>query len=271
MKAEKVIVEAMTYSSMYITYKGKGLRYKETIRRSVRVLEPLNQRFEIKKLGLILSIMITTLMISGCLYSIRINGFKGTDFDIVKEKKVYVYENIQAPNLLLEKEVSKKLKVALKMKGYVPVDNIEGADYVLLSIYGIGPGITVTNVHSATHTNSGINAYTGKAELVPQVKVSTSTNTLYPRFLTMTLYNAKVFTLSQNPEPLWIGDIQSNGGSSDLRNVIDYLIVAGFEYFGEDTGEQKKKTMVSTDEQVKKLREEVLHWTSVGNSDGVGK
>lgn len=200
-------------------------------------------------------------------YVISVEGYKRNDLNVTRDAKIYVYKNNQASNVLLEKEVVTKIKTVLRIKGYTPVDKPEDADYLLAAIYGIGSEIPV--IYSSTTSTSGggskyeLNIFTGQFEMVPHVNVSTSTTTstevAYPRYLRLILYDAKTFILSQAPEPVWIGDVKSTGRSSDLRNVIDYLIVAGFVYFGEDLKEQKEGTMPETDERVKKLRKEVSY------------
>ena len=35
---------------------------------------------------------------------------------------------------------------------------------------------------------------------------------------------------------MWVGDAKSLGASSDLRVVLDYLLVADFQEFGKNTG-----------------------------------
>src|SRR3990172_4892264 len=142
---------------------------------------------------------------------------------------------------------------------------LRGKLRLLSAVYGIGLEVPV--IYSKSTSTSGsrskyeLNVFTGQFETVPDVNISTSTTTstevVYPRYLRLILYDAKTFILSQTPEPVWIGDVKSTGSSSDLRNVIDYLIVAGFTYFGEDLKEQKKGAMPETDERVKRLREEI--------------
>ena len=36
--------------------------------------------------------------------------------------------------------------------------------------------------------------------------------------------------------PVWVGEAQSVGASSDLRTVLNYLLVADFKEFGKNTG-----------------------------------
>ena len=202
------------------------------------------------------------------MYKISVDGYKKREgLNVTKDAKIYVYKNNQASNILLEKEVIAKEKAMFRIKGYALVDKPEDADYLLAAVYGIGSEIPV--IYSSTTSTSGggskyeLNVFTGQFEKVPDVNVSTRTTTstemVYPRYLRLILYDAKSFIVSKAPEPVWIGDVRSTGSSSDLRKVIDYLIVAGFTCFGEDMKEQKKGTIQETDERVKRLREEISY------------
>lgn len=221
------------------------------------------------KLSFGIALISTVMIVNGCatlsriepgepskIYKISVDGFKKRDgLNVTRDAKVYVYKNNQASNVLLEKEVVAKIKAMLRIKGYSLVDKQEDADYLLAAVYGIGSEIPVTS--STSGSNYELNVFTGQFDMVPDI--STSTEIMYPRYLRLILYDAKTYILEQAPEPVWIGDVKSSGRSSDLRNVIDYLIVTGLVYFGEDLKEQKKGTMPETDERVKRLREEVSY------------
>lgn len=220
-------------------------------------------RFITDKLGLGFALITTAMIAHGCAthhpdplyYVISVDGYKRNDLNVTRDAKVYVYKNSQASNVLLEKEVVAKINAILRIKGYAPVDKPEDADYLLAAVYGIGSEIPVTS--STSGSNYELNVFTGQFDMVPNI--STSTEIRYPRYLRLILYDAKTFILSQTPEPVWIGDVKSTGRSSDLRNVIDYLIVTGFVYFGEDLKEQKKEGIPETDERVKRLREGISY------------
>ena len=41
----------------------------------------------------------------------------------------------------------------------------------------------------------------------------------------------------QDAPPVWVGEARSLGTSSDLRMVLNYLLVADFKEFGKNTGQ----------------------------------
>jgi hypothetical protein len=53
----------------------------------------------------------------------------------------------------------------------------------------------------------------------------------------------------------WRAKTVSAGSSSDLRSVIDYLIVGTFQHFGEDTGERQRHTLFENNGEVESMRE----------------
>jgi len=179
-------------------------------------------------------------------YDVRVNGYTGGK-PVVSGKQVFVYTNEQVGNPLLDDEVANKAKKALVMKGYIPVDSLSDAEYVLVFNYSIDTG------KSITYSTSGydLNIYTGQFETNTDV----NTTTQFTRRLLLGLFEVKDFSTSQRPKPIWFGDIVSSGSSSDLRRVIDFLIISGFDHFGENTGEQKRHIVSPTDERIKKLNQ----------------
>ena len=56
---------------------------------------------------------------------------------------------------------------------------------------------------------------------------------------------------------IWMGKTVSSGRSSDLREVIDYLLVGTFRYFGQDTGKQQKIKIGSGASEVEELNKAI--------------
>jgi hypothetical protein len=76
---------------------------------------------------------------------------------------------------------------------------------------------------------------------------------IYTRWLVLRLVDGDVYRNSQKVEPLWIGEVTSAGPSSDLREVINYMLIAAFEYFAQDTGRQIIAVISQADERVQLL------------------
>tara|TARA_B100001964_G_C14103475_1_gene540432 strand:+ start:92 stop:976 length:885 start_codon:yes stop_codon:yes gene_type:complete len=67
--------------------------------------------------------------------------------------------------------------------------------------------------------------------------------------------NEETKLLEAKLEPIWIGEVENNGNNPDLREVINYLIIAGFEHLGESTGKQQFHSLSSGDKRIKALNE----------------
>ena len=78
--------------------------------------------------------------------------------------------------------------------------------------------------------------------------------TIFSHWLTLYLYDApKAEVASVPPKPLWIGEITSSDASSDLRKIINPMLVAAFEHFGENTRERIRDVIAQTDPRVRQL------------------
>lgn len=207
----------------------------------------------IKIFILVIALLVFYACASSLFYNVRVNGYTGGKPFGLNGKRIFVYTNEQAENPLFEYEVANKIKKALVMKGHIPVDSLSDAECVLVFNYGIDTGRPVTYASTYSTSHYELNIFTGQFERQPMLRTEVGTSTEFTRRLLLGLFETKDFPLSQKPKPIWFGDVISTGSSSDLRKVIDFLIIAGFEHFGEDTGEQKLHILFQTDERIKKL------------------
>jgi hypothetical protein len=175
-----------------------------------------------------------------CLY---INGSMDKNTPVISRKRVLVYTKRESRNLILEIETAAKIIKSLSARGYTSVDNIQDADYVLMFEYGIDTGKAV----SSTDSGYELNTFTKRFEQ----RRSTTTETEYTKHLTLRLFSAE--KLTSTSQPVWTGEVRSTGTASLLREAIDYLIVAAFEHFGEDTAEEVILTIDSEDERLRGL------------------
>lgn len=188
-------------------------------------------------------------------YNIGVNGYSsnGQTLQIPDASSIAVVTDSNAPNPILEKELGMKIEKLLIQRGY----NIgtDKADYYLLFDYGIDSGRTVTDFIPIYHPSAyseyrfwrvHMNGYT---TYVPYSAV------IYTRWLTLRLIDSKAYGISQKAEPLWIGEVASARASPDLREIINYMLVAAFEHFGEDTGRQVTEFISRRDERVGLLME----------------
>ncbi len=78
---------------------------------------------------------------------------------------------------------------------------------------------------------------------------------VYTRWLVLRLIDGIAYRTSQKAKPIWIGEVTSAGTSSDLRKLINYMLIAALEHFGQDTGKRVNELFFEDDERIKLLME----------------
>ncbi|MHC4567281.1 MAG: hypothetical protein ACYTE3_16175, partial [Planctomycetota bacterium] len=152
-----------------------------------------------------------------------------------------------------QKEVGTKIRKILSDMGYA--GDADQPDYYLLFDYGIDSGRSVMDavpVHRPGYyyENSFSPFYRyGYTTYIPYTSV------VYTRWLVLKLIEGKAYAESKQAEPLWICEVASAGVGSDLREVINYLLVAAFDHLGQDTGRQLVDVIFMSDERVRALAE----------------
>ena len=197
----------------------------------------------------------------GASYRVEINGYStpGQSLQIPNAASITVVTDGNAPNPILEKEVATKIEKLLSENGYrvgqalLPSGGQEKADFYLLFDYGIDAGRTVTDAVPIYHPMfydeypfSGF-YWHGYTTYMPYSEV------LHTRWLILKLIEGRAYSASKNAEPAWIGEVTSVGTSSDLRELLNYMLVAAFEHFAEDTRRQISIAIPADDEKVRLL------------------
>jgi hypothetical protein len=184
---------------------------------------------------------------------VEINGYSaaGQSPQIPDAASITVVADSNASNPILAKEIATKIEKLLTENGY-RVGQQE-ADFYLLFDYGIDAGRTVTDAIPIHHPMfydeypfSGFYGH-GYTTYMPYSEV------LHTRWLILKLVEGRAYRASKNTEPAWIGEITSVGTSSDLRELLNYMLVAAFEHFGQDTRRQISTAIPADDERVRLL------------------
>jgi len=196
-----------------------------------------------------LAILVIGLGLSGCstaaTFTIKVNGY--TDPSAPAQVKpggsFCVIENQEANNPLLEKEIKEKLNKLLLTHGY-PVTTFEKADYYLFFGYGMGEPRSVS-VATPDYFGSigwgmgyGWGGWGGPSVYVgmPYGGYPADGASLYDRWLLIKVVEGPAYRTQKISRPVWVGEARSVGASSDLRLVLNYLLVADFREFGKNTG-----------------------------------
>jgi len=188
-------------------------------------------------------------------YSVAVNGYTASNqaARIPQAASISVVTDSNVPNPILEKEVAAKIEILLAEQGYDTKN--DAPDYYVLFDYGIDAGRTVTDVIPIHHPGfyrpypfSSVRWY-GYTTYVPYSEV------IHTRWLTLRLIDGKAYRISESPEPVWIGEVASAGMSSDLRELINYMLIAAFEHFAQNTQRQVTEVIPRNDERVWLLTE----------------
>jgi hypothetical protein len=212
--------------------------------------------------GLALLILLSA-AVFGCasakVYQVQVNGYtEGAGPSLVPGAALFVLENQKAQNPLLEKEIKDKIDALLTKQGYRLVP-YERADYYVLFSYGLGNPQTV----SVTAPTWGVGLGFGTGYCGPGVgygiswpgcgPFSTQTAALYDRWLRVNVVEGKYYRETGKSRSVWVGEAHSTGTSSDIREVINPLLIAAFEQFGVNTGKAWPSTIKQNDPRVTDL------------------
>jgi len=173
---------------------------------------------------------------------------------------------------LLNEEIKRKVADILKTKGYA-VAPAEKADYVLVCSASMDSGVSDTDYVPVTSPGSYsyshiYDSYGRVARVSTYIPGETTylpyTYTIYTKGLVLTLLRRDLVRASgddkKKEEPLeeatvWRCVTLSTGGSSDLRWIVNHMMLASLDRFGKDTGRQEEVSMALNGERVKRLVE----------------
>ena len=140
---------------------------------------------------------------------------------------------------MFSKEVSHKIAKILQEGGY-HVTDAEHANYCLKFDYKMtGDTRTIqvpTYIPGPSETTKG-NVCSSEGELRYQEEKQSSGTVIYtPQDITLFTRELSINVYDRNnQEQVWQGFASSTGNGDDLRDVMDYLLVSAFNYFGQNT------------------------------------
>ncbi|MHC4439745.1 MAG: DUF4136 domain-containing protein [Planctomycetota bacterium] len=190
-----------------------------------------------KKLFLILiTVYICT---AGCTrkFTVYVNGFSELEEPIKDNASVYVTVDPNSRNPIFDSQIKAKVEMLLEQHGYVPAPNAGQSDYRLAFQVGLDSRRVAgyeplyrpcVGFHDGYYGDYHF-AYT---TYVPYV------DTYYNQWLVMKVFASDPDAAPQTEQVVWIGEAMTGTNVADLRHVVNYLLVAGFECFGVDTGKQ---------------------------------
>ena len=210
-----------------------------------------------KQLIRFLAIVLIGFGLSGCAthYTVRVNGYTqpGATEGIKPGGTFFVMEDKEAKNPLLEAEIRDKITKLLQTRGYPVTTNFDKADYYLFSRFGMGEprSIGVPEYYGSVGWGYGWGGGWGWGG--PSVGIGvpygwgTDVVTLYDRWMQINVVEGPPYRTSKTTRSVWVGESRSSGTSSDMREVLNYLLVATFKEFGKNTGKAISVEMKADD------------------------
>jgi hypothetical protein len=190
-----------------------------------------------KKLCLIL--LLAPVCAGGCTttYLVHVNGFSERGEPIKENASIYVSIDPNSGNPIFDDEIKAKIELLLKQHGYIPAVSLENSDYRLAFKTGLDSH-RVTGYMPLYRPYFGFyDRYWGYYDFgyygyVPYFE------TYYDQWLVMKVFSSKSDGTGRDQQVVWIGEAMLATAASDVRRLVNYLLIAGFEYFGQDTGRQ---------------------------------
>ncbi len=214
----------------------------------------------------ILFVFLSVLFFPGCAtyYPVRVNDYlypSPAAAPIPAGAAFFVLENKNEKNPILEAEIKSKIEILLEDRGY-KIGPYEQADFYISFAYSVNSGKTISEIRPEYVTGETGVVHTYKPNGVNRTSIVT-----FPGYTTYVPYRVTVFTstlvldvleaaaLKNNNERkiVWIGENSSTSQNSDLRETINYLLVAAFEHFGENTGKSITINISGNDQRVRRI------------------
>jgi hypothetical protein len=191
-------------------------------------------------------------LLSGCgYYEVNINGAMDTsrNYIVRPDASIAVLDDSKATDLSQEKEVKTKIEKLLKARGYV-IGTILNSDYYVLFTYGIKNGQAESAI--ITNTNGSIGS---PVQLKEATANRPDSDAGYRRWLKLKVVDGRYNRETNKMRYLWAEDVTSSGPNSNLREIIDYLLIPAIDHFCENTGTQLTVTISDGDTRTKVLTE----------------
>jgi len=181
-----------------------------------------------------------SICLGGCstVYTVRVNGFSKLDQPIKEKASIYVAADPNSRNPIFDNEIKIRIESLLKERGYVPASDVKLSDYRLgfrtsMDSRRVSGYMPLYHPFVSFHNRYWADYHFGYTSYVPYI------DTYYEHWLVIKVFASEPDAAEKDEQVVWIGEAMAGTGVADLRGVVDYLLVAGFEYFGEDTGRQR--------------------------------
>lgn len=205
---------------------------------------------------------------SGCVstrFNVNVDGYASRNALAIPDgAQLHVMPNPNASNPLLDEEVRAKVEVLLEEREFKIV-SFDVAEYIVMATYAIGDPRQVSVVNpvwvpgTTTTVSTPAQGTVATATTTGRVGYVRGTANVNDRYLTIAaVHKERIQDWSPDDGAVpwsWFCQTFSSGSSSDLRKVLDYMLVPTIEQFGRNTGGRVQVTLQENDRRVLRLRE----------------
>ena len=156
-------------------------------------------------------------------------------------------------------DFARQTKQMLELKGFTPVANIKDAQILVALSYHIDEPQTHTEVVSTSRPIMPV--YPGRRGYYyhpfwdyPMYDTSVYQFTTYKKMIRLQAINAKNYSRTKNVKPVWDVVVTSNNGSSDLRYMMPYMLVAASSYVDKSSSYTVNVSLDQKDPRVGQIR-----------------
>lgn len=204
-----------------------------------------------KTWGMIL--VIAGACVAGCTpsYRVHVNTFSDPNRPATQGASVHVLSDPNTGNPILRRQIASKLDELLRSHGYNPVETADLAKYLLTFETGfnstqVADFVPMYRPYGGFY--GGFGGHFGRGGFgyttyVPYI------DTVYVHWLRMKLYAKDGATLNQ-ANVVWLAEAVTGADDPELRQAVNYLLVACMEHFGVDTGRWMAMTIRRSDPRI---------------------
>ncbi len=183
-----------------------------------------------KKLSIVAAVFL--LFLGGCAnYMVEVNGFAEAEKPLKSNATVYVASYPESTNPIFNQEIRGKIEYLLKQRGYTPVEAEDKADLYLSFKLGVNAQVFM-GFPEVYHPVSSAYGYYWRDHYYSYFL---DLETLYDEWLAIKVYDAAPGKPVEQHNLVWVGEAVTSRYSTNLREDANFLLVAVFEHFGQDT------------------------------------
>lgn len=203
--------------------------------------------------GHVPTLILAAACVAGCTpsYRVHVNTFADPNTPVTQGASVYVVQDPNAGNPILGRLMASKINELLQGYGDNPVAMADRANYLLTFEAGFSSSQVVdfTPVYRPFGGFSGGfggrfgHGGFGYTTYMPYI------DTVYVHWLRMKLYTKDGAALNQ-ANVVWLAEAVTGADNPELRQAVNYLLVACMEHLGVDTGQWVTMTIKRDDPRV---------------------